>query len=582
MASVINTNIASLNAQRNLTMSQTSMQVSLQRLSSGLRINTAKDDAAGLAMSERMSSQIRGLDQARRNANDGVSLAQTAEGALQSSGDILQRIRELTVQSMNGSNTASDRAAINTEVQSLSQELQRVATTTAFNGKNILDGSAGSISFQVGAIANQTITSSTGNFQTSNYGNYRVGALSSFTDAGLGDLVKGSINADGTIANRAQLTRVGTGGASAITASDKFDLVTTSGSTTIRYGQGTSARDIADQINDSDTGVIATASTAFVLGGAADSAIPIASTLTTGRFAQGKSYTFYVASDTSDPTGATKPTSYTTIGFSVGGSTDTAGADQDVLSADQLSAAAQAFNDKSGTTGLTAKVVKTESDGTNGGSYALYLFNETGADVRIAAATNDDDIRFEDMGVLDGDTTNTLGSGVAATANAAIISKIADTADGWADGEGDWITGQLVLDSNKAFSVDTSGSATATDFFTDDNAGIAITASLQQTAKMDVSSAEAAARTLAIVDSALATVNDQRARFGALQNRFESTVINLMTTSENLSAARSRIRDADFALETANLTRNQILQQAGTAMLAQANALPQQVLSLLK
>ena len=582
MASVINTNISSLNAQRNLNASQSSLTTSLQRLSSGLRINTAKDDAAGLAISERMSSQIRGLDQARRNANDGISLSQTAEGALQSSSDILQRIRELTVQSMNGSNTTSDRAALNTEVQSLSEELQRVATTTQFNGKNILDGSLGSISFQVGANANQTINASTANFQTSNYGNYRIGALAANTDSGTGDLVKGSINADGTLANRAQLTRWAAG-ASAITTAGSFDLNSSSGTSTIRYAVGASARDIANAVNASDSGVTANATTSFVLGGASGDAAPVSATLTAGRFGQGKSYTFYVATDVSDPTGATKPNSYTTVSFSIGGSADPAGADQDVLSADQLSGAAQAFNDATGKTGLTAKIVKTESaDGTNGASFALHLFNETGADVRIAARNGDDVISFEDTGVLDGDTTNTLGSGVATSTTAGTISQIADNTAGWADTEGDWITGQLDLNSNKAFSVDSTNAGTVTDFFTNDLAGIVASAALQQTSKMDVGSAESAKRTLAIIDSALASVNDQRSRFGALQNRLESTVSNLMATSENLSASRSRIRDTDFAAETANLTRNQILQQAGTAMLAQANALPQQVLSLLQ
>ena len=581
MASVINTNIASLNSQRNLTMSQSALSTSLQRLSSGLRINTAKDDAAGLAISERMTSQVRGLDQARRNANDGISYSQTAEGALQSSGDILQRIRELTVQSMNGSNTSSDRAALNTEVQSLSEELQRVATTTAFNGKFILDGSAGSTSFQVGANANQTISASAGNFQTANYGNYRIGALAASTDNGIGDLVKGSISPDGALANRAQLTRIGLTGVSAITPAGSFVLNSTTGSSTIRYGIGASARDIANSINASDAGVNATATTSFVLGGATSLAAPVAGTLQPGRFAQGKAYTFYVSTDVSDPTGTTKPTSYTTISFSVGGSSNPAGADQDVLSADQLSGAAQAFNDASGKTGLTAKVVKTESaDGTNGASYAIQLFNETGADVRIAAGVTDSNVSFEDTGVLDGDTTNTVGSGVKQTVSATNISHIANATTGWANTEGDWITGQLDLNSNKAFSVDSTNGLGA--FFTNDLAATAASATLQQVAKMDVSTAESAARTLAIADSALAAVNDQRARFGALQNRFESTISNLMTTSENLSASRSRIRDTDFAAETANLTRNQILQQAGTAMLAQANALPQQVLSLLQ
>ncbi|MEG1118376.1 MAG: flagellin, partial [Janthinobacterium sp.] len=174
MAAVINTNISSLNSQRNLSTSQSALSTSLQRLSSGMRINSAKDDAAGLAISDRMTSQIRGMTQATRNANDGVSLAQTAEGALASSGDILQRIRELAVQSSNATNSSSDRQALQTEVGQLSSELNRIAQTTSFNGQALLDGTMGTANFQVGADANQLISASGANFLTNTYGNNRV------------------------------------------------------------------------------------------------------------------------------------------------------------------------------------------------------------------------------------------------------------------------------------------------------------------------------------------------------------------------------------------------------------------------
>src|SRR4051812_46532011 len=170
MAQVINTNVMSLNAQRNLSTSGSSLATSLQRLSSGLRINSAKDDAAGMAIADRMTSQIRGLNQATRNANDGISLAQTAEGALSTSGDMLQRIRELAVQSSNATNSSSDRQAIQSEVGQLTSELNRIAQTTSFNGQNLLDGSMGTANFQVGANANQTISANGTNFLTSAYG----------------------------------------------------------------------------------------------------------------------------------------------------------------------------------------------------------------------------------------------------------------------------------------------------------------------------------------------------------------------------------------------------------------------------
>jgi flagellin len=582
MPQIINTNIASLNSQRNLNTSQSALSTALQRLSSGLRINSAKDDAAGLAISERFTAQIRGLDQARRNANDGISLSQTAEGALQSAGDILQRIRELSVQAANATNSAGDRAALNSEVQQLTQELQRIATTTEFNGQKLLDGTFTTAIFQVGANANQTITANSGNFRTGTYGNYRIGSLVANTETGIGDLVKGSISADGTATNRAQLTRLNAGG-SIIAAAGAMVLNTASGSTTVRYNAGASAAEVAAAINASESGVKASAITSFVLGGAADGAAPVAGTGTAERFWQGHTYTFYLASDTSDPTGGTKPASYTTVSFTVGGSKDAGGNDQDVLSADQLSSAVQAFNDVAGRTGFTARVVKTESaDGSAGNSFAILLTNESGADLRIAAGETDLDISFEDIGVLDGDTTNTLGDGAEAAVSASLVGHIADATVGWADGDGDWVTGQLVLDSDRAFSVDASSSTTPEDFFTDEEGTGITSGSLQAVEKLDVSSVDSAMRTLAIVDSALAVVNNQRARYGALQARFENTIVNLQTTAESLSASRSRIRDADFAAETAALTRAQILQQAGTAMLAQANAIPNNVLTLLR
>jgi flagellin len=577
MPQIINTNVASLNSQRNLNRSQADLGISLQRLSSGLRINSAKDDAAGLAISERFTTQIRGLNQARRNANDGISLSQVAEGALQSSGDILQRIRELAVQSANATNSAGDRAALNSEVQQLTQELQRIATSTEFNGQKLLDGSFTAAQFQVGANANQSITATSANFQTSAYGNFRIGAFVASTSAGPGDLVAGSINADGTITDRAQPTRTNTPG-SIIEAPGTLMLSTATGSTPIRYNAGASARDVANEINATDSGVRASAITQFVLGGATSEASPEAGTGTDGRFHQGQTYTFHMSSDFSVPDGSVAPASYTTVSFTVGGSAP----GDDVNSADQLNSAVQAFNDVAGKTGFTAKLVKVESDGTNGNVWSILLKNENGADLRMAAGANDDPVVIEDVGVLDGDVVNSLGSGANATTATAVIEPIGANEDGWVDGEGTWITGELVLDSDRAFSIDSAldGSG-GTDFYTAE-ISTTVAGQLQKVEMLDISTVDAALRSLTLVDSAIAAVSNQRARYGALQARFESTITNLETTSENLSASRSRIRDADFAQETAMLTRAQILQQAGTAMLAQANTIPQNVLSLLR
>lgn len=554
MPQIINTNVSSLNSQRSLNSSQSMLATSLQRLSSGLRINSAKDDAAGLAISERFTSQIRGIDQARRNANDGISLAQTAEGALQSSGDILQRIRELAVQSANATNSSGDRQALNQEVQQLTQEMQRISIATEFNGQKLLDGSFTSANFQVGANVNQTITATSGNFQTAAYGNYRIGALVAYDDAGIGDMVKGSVDADITAVDRAQLTQINAG-AGSIIAGDTLTINSGSGSFDVQYEAGTSAFAMAAAVNRAQTGVTASASTAFVVGGA--------DTTAAGGFAQNTTYTMYVSADTSDPTGTNDPASYTTISFTTGGTDNTA----TVNAEDQLNSVAQAFNDVSGKTGFTAKVVKTEND-----SFGIQLSNQEGKDIRIAANLNNAEVvSFEDLGVLDGDTTNTSG-------NQATITATGDpTAAALTAADFDWVTGQISLDSDKAFSVST---ATNADFLT--NSGSVTAGQLQKVDALDVSTVDSAMRSLAIVDSALAAINNQRARYGALQSRFENTITNLQTTSENLSASRSRIRDADFAEETAKLARNQVLQQAGIAMLSQANTLPQNVLSLLR
>ena len=493
MPQIINTNIASLNAQRNLNTSQMSLSTSLQRLSSGLRINSAKDDAAGLAISERFTAQIRGLDQARRNANDGISLSQTAEGALEAAGNILQRVRELSVQSANASNSASDRQALNAEVTQLIAELDRISQTTEFNGQKLLDGSFGSSVFQVGANANQTITATTANFTATKYGNYRVGALAATATSPLGDLVQGS-TANAIASNAAATSRVAGG---TITINGAV------GSATVTAAAAASAKTVAAQINaqTGNTGVTASATTEFDLT----------------AFTASASYSLNVTSAN---------TTAVTIAFQVGATVNT----------DGLSAAVNAFNDVSSKTGVTAKV--------NSAGTGVTLTNGAGDNITIL-----------------NNAASTAAVTVGGTATAAAATAVG--------------TGQLVLDSDKTFNV---AAGNTTDFF---NAASAAS-QLQAVSALDVSSVSAANRSIAIVDSALASVNGQRAKFGALQSRFENTISNLQTTSENLSASRSRIRDADFASETANLTRAQILQQAGMAMLAQANALPNNVLTLLR
>jgi flagellin len=499
---MINTNIASLNAQRNLNTSQSALATSLQRLSSGLRINSAKDDAAGLAISERFTAQIRGLDQARRNANDGISLAQTAESSLESAGSALQRIRELAVQSSNASNSAADRAIIQQEVASLTSELNRLALSSEFNGQKLLDGNFGSAMFQVGANANQTIQVTSANFQTTNYGNMRMGARAATATIADGDLTIGTSAT--TLASSAALT-------TSRVAGDTITINGAAGSASVTYSAAATAKTVAALINDktNTTGVSATAMTDVGMTGL------VAAT----------SYSMTIASDN---------TTAVTISFSVGAT----------LNKDGLAAAISAFNDNTAKTGVTARA--------NDAGTGIMLTNAAGNDITLTNAAS-------------GSASVSLGTD---SAGGGTATAIATGAVGKA-------TGQLTLDSDKSFGV-TAGNTT--DFF------LAVTgaAQIQKVSDMDVATFGAAQRTLSIVDSALAIVNGQRAKYGAVQTRFETTINNLQATAENLSASRSRIRDTDFAQETAQLTRAQILQQAGTAMLAQANQIPNTVLTLLR
>lgn len=508
MAAVINTNNVSLNAQRNLGTSQAALATSLQRLSSGLRINSAKDDAAGLAISDRMTSQVRGLDQARRNANDGVSLAQTAEGALATAGDMLQRIRELSVQSANATNSVTDRAALQSEANQLTAELDRLATTTQFNGQNLLDGTFGSVNFQVGANANQTITATTGNFRTAAYGNYRIGASAANTSGGAGDLTNGSaVNAIGSSAAEASRIQGGT-----------FTINGSAGTASVDVKQGDTAKNVASLVNArfGTTNVKAQARTEFDLT----------------DLATGTGFILDVKSNNN----ATP----VTISFATG----------NTANADGLAAAIKAFNDVSSTTGVTAQLNKAGS--------GVTLTNATGENISLSNRSPN--------------ATLTAGG-----------TQLASVEESQNSGEGEAQptmgvvgTGHLVLDSSKSFGL--SNISNTTDFFNNS----AVSAQLQSVGQVDLSSVDGASRAIAQVDSALGAISDQRSSFGALQARFSSVINTLQVSGENVTAARSRILDTDFAVETANLTRGQILQQAGTAMLAQANQVPNGVLALLR
>ena len=487
MPQVINSNIPSLTAQRNLNMSQTSLNTSLERLSSGLRINSAKDDAAGLAISERMTSQIRGLNQAVRNANDGISLAQTAEGALGEIGNNLQRIRELAIQSANATNSSSDRAALQAEVSQLTQEITRVAGQTQFNGLNLLDGSFLSQSFQVGANANQTI-------DIQSIGDSRATALGS-----------NILSTNGTAMGTATAAAADNTGGNGVLVEADLVLTNNKGATgAISYAVGSDAQTIAAAINSagSNIGITAEATNSATLGNIAEAG---------------------------------------TVTFSLNGNAVSA----NVTDTSDLSGLASAINGLQTLTGVTASF----SDPSN--KSTLTLTTTDGRDISLQDFDNSAATKTADFTA--GVTT------VALTGGGGNDSSIA--------------TGTVEITSSAGQI--TAGNANADVFG-------ATTSSFNSVATLDISSATGAQTAIETLDAALSQINSSRGDLGAIQNRFSSTIANLQTTAENLSAARSRIKDADFAAETANMTRGQILQQAGTAMLAQANSLPNNVLSLLR
>jgi flagellin len=398
MALTVNTNVASLNTQRNLNNSSNALSTSMQRLSTGSRINSAKDDAAGLQIANRLTSQVNGLNIAVKNSNDGISMAQTAEGALQQSTSILQRMRDLSLQSANGSNSKDERTALNSEVTELKKELDRISNTTTFGGKKLLDGTFGTTTFQVGSAANETISVKMDEMSTrSLQGNFSSGTLASSA------MGTGKASASGVVAVKVQLE----GG-----VERTFSANFASGATAEQRMQA-----LSTVINDANIGV-----GAFVED---DGSISLVTALGSG---------------------ATSSAGTKIESFSYGSGAD-------------LSAA------------------------------------KTAATTDITVAQVDSGNLVEDIDISD------------------------------------------VMGSQKA---------------------------------------------VIVIDQAIQAIDSQRASLGAVQNRFENTIGNLQNISENVSAARGRIQDTDFATETANLSKNQILQQAGTAILAQAKQLPQAVLSLLQ
>lgn len=744
MPQFINTNITALNAQRNLNKSQMANQTAMQRLSSGLRINSAKDDAAGLAISDRMTSQIKGLNQATRNANDGISLAQTAEGALGEITNNLQRLRELSVQSANATNTTSDRASIQQEATQLLGEINRVAGQTQFNGQNLLDGTFKAKDFQIGANAGQQISISMNASSAKDLGTGDASALTSrANDKIVGTVVGTALVVPAMVAGDVSVNGVAIGAsisaadnksfaasaASSIAKAAAFNLVATQtgvtatvNATTVEGASMTAAAsDGVIDINGVQTSAIFTTTDASATRKAVVSAINAISDRTgvtakdtetdkggvTLSAADGRNIS--VGFDTAGKTGATDLSSATT-GLNIGatgivtgaagaadgtdpgyntfvgtytlsstseikvtqgtGNIDNAGLQAgtyapqqaytstkslqsatgvpantafaagdfkingvligaSLASADKASsgvdtgvppkstgdlsaiAKAAAINSISGQTGVTATVNATIADGltqtstatagtvtVNGVTTAsvttttdlaanraaiVKAINDVSGQTGVMAINTNDDTKGVQLQAADGRnidlTFNTLtntDAGMHAATSAFDRTIVGANTTGP-------ITGSVTLSSGKAFTIERG--TTATDVTT--TLGLEVGSygtgkTGQSLDTIDLTTAAGATAALTAIDNALASVNNSRGTLGAVQNRFTSTISSLQTTSENLTAARSRIQDTDFAAETAELSRTSILQQAGTAMLAQANQSSQGVLSLLR
>jgi flagellin len=601
MPSIINTNISSLTAQRQLSVSQTSLATAMARLSSGLRVNSAKDDAAGLAISERFTSQIRGSNQAARNANDGISLAQTAEGDLAQISNNLQRIRELAVQAANGTNSSSDRVSLNNEAAALVVENDRLATTSAFNGIKLLDGTFTAQIFQVGANGSASDVVAVSSIASARANSLGVGASSSYasTVAGASPTLPNNIAAGTLAVNNQAIGATASDGvsssfpktsgiaiAAAINAISGATNVTATVSATTSAGVavttaalGTALLTGAITVNGVDVGAIAAATSAVGRGTQVAAAIN-AKTSQTGVTASVDTATGAVALTAADgrnivvggTTGVGVNTGLGNGGLIVGTATSATvptatGITVALVSGDVLingvdigpigvsgsalargTAVAAAINAISDRTNVTATV------GAGGlvslsGAVSATTITGTGAGLAVNTGLQ-----------VNAGTNLTLTSTSSLTRSAITLNS--------ASSDGITLAGL----SSTALSAAglTEGYTAAT---TTAGAGVS---------SINLTTAAGAQAALAAVDSAINTVNSTRAALGAYQARFVSVVASLATTAENLTASRSRVQDADFAAETAALSRAQILQQAGTAMVAQANQLPQGVMALLR
>ncbi|MBE0363742.1 flagellin [Pseudoalteromonas ulvae UL12] len=565
MGMYIQTNVASINGQRNLNKSSDDLTTSMQRLSSGLRINSAKDDAAGMQISNKLTSQVNGLNVAVRNANDGISMAQTAEGALQESTNILQRMRDLAVQSANGTYSDGDRAALQEEVVQLQRELDRIASTTTFGDRKLLDGSFGTEAFQVGARSFETINVSVGSFFGEDMGteSFEIINGDTLTATTLGTS-KGMAAVDSLIGFGNMSLMTAATAVSSYTNSIEGNLPTLStaatvalsikgdlGSATASINGIASAYEASQTINQisAKTGVIADARNVVTLdffGGANDAALLSIDTTVTLEL-RGQN------TDTSQDGARIKFT---------------------ISDTEDLSAVVNAFNEQATVTGISAKLT---GDGRvaliseRGDNIVMENIQATGAETVLAISATSYGYDGEVL-----DTTTAIASGTLGSAGT-LEGLVAESAAGFAT-----FVGTVRTHGNGDFKLSL-GTATALQGgnMLQGTGNTAVISAKESVDDINIGTAVGAQKAIEIVDGALSYIDSQRAGLGAVQNRLSSTVSNLENVVENASASRSRIRDTDFAMETASMTKSQILQQAGTSILAQANQLPQAALSLL-
>ena len=496
--SVINTNVSALRAQAANNANQNLLNTSMQRLSTGLRINSAQDDAAGLAITNRMTAQINGLNQAVSNSNDGLSLVSTGEGALTQTTSVLQRMRELAVQSSNDTNSSADRQYLNSEMTQLKAQIDSIASQTNFNGQNLLDGSFTNKQLQIGANAGQTMIMNIDSASSSSIGVYQaneqaLGALSAAT---------GAVPAN-------PVTTAG------------FKVKGYIGTSSVSVAAHSDARTVASTVNGltSSTGVTA-------------SAVTFAKISTLGEAGN--------------------------VSFQVTGKNSSAvSVSANIADVSDLSVLANSFNSASAQTGITASLSSDKS--------SITLESADGYDIQLKSFTTDATTATVSVQGLQTDGASTAGAAQTLTSGGIDSTRI---------------VGDLTFSSANAFTLQGSGAATSTADFV--SASSTKTSQLSAVSSVDVTTVGNAATALNVIDGALSKISAMNADLGAIGNRLTLTVNALTASSTNTSAAESRILDTDYSAETANLSKAQIIAQASTAMLAQANQQPQQVLSLLK